>query len=60
MFSEILHRVIFIEIVLFILLIINTLLFVYTQSFTFIISISFNIFGIAFVFAYLIIQYLIW
>lgn len=60
MFIEILHRVIFMEIVLFIFLIINALLFAFTQNPRCLMSIIFICFGIAFGIAYLIIQYHIW
>lgn len=58
MFSEILHRVIIMEVILFILLIINSLLFVFTQSFMSIFCLGLNIILIASGFSYLIISWL--
>ena len=57
MFFEHLRRVIFLEIILFILLTIDDLLFVYTQNFLFLIPSIFDIFGIAYGFAYLYYEY---
>ena len=57
MFSEILRRVIFLEIFLFITLIINVLLFVFTQSFISIVCLVLNIFIMAYGFAILYIEY---
>lgn len=60
MFSELLHKVITLEIILFIFLIINTLLFLYNQSFISIICLNLNIFLMACGFAYLYIEYFRW